>query len=106
MNGKIRKAMKKTFKLLLLVLAVCALYLFLICVFHEQCKDIAGRYIAHEVKENQEALNEAVKEITETDEQFITSKDYPETGIWYEEFLSLSALFHWRYLFYRQSHLE
>lgn len=85
MNGKIRKAMKKIFKLLLLVLAVCALYMLLMCIFHEQCKDIAGWYIAHEVKENQEALNEAIKEIGETDEQFITSKDYPETGIWYKE---------------------
>ena len=54
-------------------------------MFHEQCKDITKKYVFHTVKENQEVLREAVEQITETDEQYITSKTYPEVGIWHEE---------------------
>ena len=79
------KVVKKFLKLLLLIITVCVLYLLLICVFHEQCKDITKKYVFHTVKENQEVLREAVEQITETDEQYITSKTYPEVGIWHEE---------------------
>ena len=79
------KVVKKFLKLLLLIITVCVLYLLLICVFHEQCKDITKKYIFHTVKENQEVLRKAVEQIAETDEQYITSKTYPEVGIWHEE---------------------
>lgn len=108
MNGEIRKAMKKIFKLLLLVLAVCALYLFLICVFHEQCKDIARWYIVHEVKENQETLEDAVGHIAEMDTEHITSKKIPELGICYKELNndSVTKAFKKLNLFYIENRID